>query len=92
MKIERDKIIIDLSNYSKEDIQIFAMGWRYNINRIYERTREFFDHEYTNADQLIRNHKYCTQIEVFQRTIKDFMNKENRIVLDAINELAKLGS
>jgi hypothetical protein len=93
MKIEQDKIIIDLKPYSKETIQEFAKDWLSNLRVIHEKTHEYFEHEWTNAEQLTKNHKYTKTIEVYQRTIRDYMNKHNQIVVDAISELSiQLGS
>jgi len=89
MKIEQDKIIIDLKPYSKNTIKEFAQDWLSNLSYIYKQTGDYFEHHWTNAEQLTKNHKYCSSIEVYQTTVREYMHRNNKIVKDAISELSK---
>ena len=89
MKIEQDKIIINLKPYSKEAIQEFAKDWLSNLRQVHEATGEYLDDQWTNAEQLTKNHVYSDVVELYQRTIRNYMNKHNEIVKDAISELSR---
>lgn len=89
MKIEQDKIVINLIDYSEEVIKEFAENWLSNLKYIHETTGKYIEDQWTNAEQLTKNHKYSDVIEIQQKVIRTYMNKHNQIVKDAISELSK---